>query len=144
MKKIIFALVVLYFMLYLLFRYFSSSFCTSHVYVADTKNIFILFYFIFNYLFSPPQLAAHIYFIHLISNFFLTLSLTNIFSAISVFLSLSFLVFIFCLFPPNTYSHILLLVYFLVFFSHIAHISSLCHSLSLFILRRLHSTIFYN
>lgn len=98
------------------------------------KNIFILFYFISNYLFSSPHLAAHIYFIHLISNFFLTLSLTNILSAISVFLSLSFLVFIFCLFPPNTYSHILLLVYFLVFFSHI---SSLCYSLSLFILRRL-------
>lgn len=86
--------------------------------LSTQKNIFILFYFISYYLFSPPHLAAHIYFIHLISNFFLTLSLTNIFSAISVFFSLSFLVFIFCLFPSNTYSHILLLVYFLVFFSH--------------------------
>lgn len=95
-----------------------------------------------------------IYFLHHTSlRIFILFTLFRIFSWLShspislvqfLSFSLSFLVFIFCLFPPNTYSHILLLVYFLVFFSHIAHISSLCHSLSLFILRRLHSTIFYN
>lgn len=77
-----------------------------------------------------------IYFLHHTSlRIFILLTLFRIFSWLShspislvqfLSFSLSFLVFIFCLFPSNTYSHILLLVYFLVFFSHIAHISSLC------------------
>lgn len=120
----IFALVVLYFMLCLLSRYFSSSFCTSHVYVADTKKYIytILFYFQL-FIFSTTPRCAYLFYSSYFE--FFPDSLAHQYPQCNFCLSLSLFLFLFFAFFPLTLIHTYFYSYISQSFFHIQPISLL-------------------